>query len=267
MNDDLGTFNLSNIPDSFNPMKKQPGVVGNYKTKILGEPIGVIMAKLDKQTLDALWKDVSVMQENIIKDNTSEYHSVNEQLAGHIKHEYASTPEMRELLLPIVSSMANRHFMEFPYQLRILKKFYPTLPEQWKGSLDYSLRASWVNFQKKTEYNPIHNHGGLMSFVIWLKVPFKHEDERSYYPDTTVKNTAGFTFVINGEDGVAHEPILVDEQFEGQIAVFPSNLSHSVYPFYTSDEYRISISGNLYPEPITIDENLNKQWNETNYGE
>jgi len=27
--------------------------------------------------------------------------------------------------------------------------------------------------------------------------------------------------------------------------MFPSQLIHAVYPFYTSDEYRISVSGNI----------------------
>jgi len=27
--------------------------------------------------------------------------------------------------------------------------------------------------------------------------------------------------------------------------IFPSIIQHGVYPFYTSDEYRISVSGNI----------------------
>ena len=30
--------------------------------------------------------------------------------------------------------------------------------------------------------------------------------------------------------------------------MFPSYLNHMVYPFYTSDEYRISMSGNIFKE-------------------
>jgi hypothetical protein len=37
----------------------------------------------------------------------------------------------------------------------------------------------------------------------------------------------------------------VDKTFEGKIAFFPSKLSHCVYPFYSSDGIRISISGNI----------------------
>jgi hypothetical protein len=40
-------------------------------------------------------------------------------------------------------------------------------------------------------------------------------------------------------------PIPVDSSYEGTIMMFPSALNHGVYPFYTSDEYRISVSGNI----------------------
>ena len=40
--------------------------------------------------------------------------------------------------------------------------------------------------------------------------------------------------------------IPADESYAGKIILFPAKLSHTVYPFFTSDGYRISISGNLF---------------------
>jgi hypothetical protein len=37
----------------------------------------------------------------------------------------------------------------------------------------------------------------------------------------------------------------VDNTWEGKMALFPADLNHIVYPFYTSEDYRISISGNV----------------------
>ena len=37
----------------------------------------------------------------------------------------------------------------------------------------------------------------------------------------------------------------LDPSMEGYMVMFPSETQHCVYPFYTSDEERISISGNL----------------------
>jgi hypothetical protein len=41
----------------------------------------------------------------------------------------------------------------------------------------------------------------------------------------------------------------VDKTWEGKIAVFPAELNHQVYPFYNTDELRISISGNVRLSP------------------
>ena len=37
----------------------------------------------------------------------------------------------------------------------------------------------WVNFQRKYEFNPLHKHSGLLSFVIWMKIPYNFEDEKT----------------------------------------------------------------------------------------
>ncbi len=33
----------------------------------------------------------------------------------------------------------------------------------------------WVNSQRQMEFNPCHNHGGVLSFVIWMKIPTNWE--------------------------------------------------------------------------------------------
>ncbi|BCU96073.1 MAG: hypothetical protein CM15mV11_1480 [Caudoviricetes sp.] len=40
--------------------------------------------------------------------------------------------------------------------------------------------------------------------------------------------------------------IPLDKNYEWKMVLFPSRMYHGVNPFYTSDEYRVSISGNLY---------------------
>ena len=58
--------------------------------------------------------------------------------------------------------------------------------------------------------------------------------------------TSRFTFLnpcLNY--GVKATQIDVDKSFEGKGFMFPSKQSHMVYPFYTSNEYRITVSGNI----------------------
>ena len=58
--------------------------------------------------------------------------------------------------------------------------------------------------------------------------------------------TSKFTFhYVNVLGQMQHYTLNVDKEFEGNIALFPSHLNHSVNPFYTSDEFRISVAGNL----------------------
>ena len=121
-----------------------------------------------------------------------------------------------------------------------------------KSNVDLRLESAWVNFQKKGEFNPMHNHTGMYSFVLWYKIPYFSSIEEKASPGRKSNNNlAGkFEFIYSNILGsVTGAMIDVDRQWEGQILLFPSMLNHTVYPFYSSDEYRISIAGNLFIKP------------------
>ena len=79
---------------------------------------------------------------------------------------------------------------------------------------------------------------------------FKLEDERNMQNcknSRTVKLASTFQFVYTQILGkVVNFPLFVENGWEGRIVMFPSKLLHIVYPFQTSDDYRISIAGNLH---------------------
>jgi len=106
----------------------------------------------------------------------------------------------------------------------------------------------WVNFQKKYEFNPLHDHSGMFSFVIWMKIPYDYENEKEL---PWVKGSNGETSVGNFvlmDPSMSSHTFLMNKNMEGHCVLFPSNFFHMVYPFYTSDEERVSISGNIYFE-------------------
>ena len=113
------------------------------------------------------------------------------------------------------------------------------------GSHPYFLNEWWVNYQKQTEFNPMHSHGGVYSFVIWMKIPIDWEEQNK---DSTSRCPAksSFQFFYNGicGDSMLHEYRLTKED-EGKLLFFPSKLNHVVYPFYNSEEERVSVSGNI----------------------
>ena len=155
-------------------------------------------------------------------------------LAGVIQHEYSLENHTEELL---------------QYINEVMPSYFANWPDDYPGphpQVNYIKdgKTIWVNFQKKHEYNPIHFHSGVWSFVLWVDIPYNIEEE-----DRQRKIGTRFTFhypdILSG--GVRADLIRVDKSFEGKIIIFPSRLHHSVTPFYTSDGYRISISGNLMP--------------------
>lgn len=114
---------------------------------------------------------------------------------------------------------------------------------------EISLTDIWANFQKKLEYNPVHLHAGIISFIIFVKIPFSFENEdKLENTKKSLKHTNGrVTFLYQSmfDGGIMDHIIEVDKTYEGVLLMFPSKALHAVYPFYTSDEYRISISGNF----------------------
>ena len=121
-------------------------------------------------------------------------------------------------------------------------------------SFDLRLRNCWVNFMKKYEFNPIHNHSGLYSFVIFVKIPFELDEEFASPRTQNEKQRfpGCFSFYCgNGLGEFVPHVIEADRTWEQVIMLFPSITQHCVYPFYTSDDYRITVSGNLYLNPVT----------------
>lgn len=150
---------------------------------------------------------------------------VDHDLAGHITASYELPPE------------------SYQYQERIVKQL-----QMMSRHKSWQVTENWVNFQKKNEYNPFHRHGGDYSYVLWLTIPYNIEDEMNV---PVVKNSSSpcataFTLYYTDAMGqIRTEDFFPDKKDAGNFVVFPANLCHSVNPFYTSDEYRVSISGNL----------------------
>jgi hypothetical protein len=74
------------------------------------------------------------------------------------------------------------------------------------------------------------------------------EQEKAHvnYTGRNIQRLPAFNFHYTDAMGTIRNQILpVDKSFEGKLVLFPGNMNHSVTPFYTSDEYRITVSGNI----------------------
>ncbi len=125
-----------------------------------------------------------------------------------------------------------------------LGEFFPTNYRH-----PYFLSSFWVNYQKETEFNPLHKHpNSIYSFVIWMKIPTHHEDQKKLKIAFDANSHAISNFVFHYNDilgknrGYVYE---MSSEYEGTMLFFPSDLHHIVYPFYNCQEERISLSGNI----------------------
>jgi hypothetical protein len=157
----------------------------------------------------------------------------NQGLAGHLNNEYhlfKCKSYIEKLLLPLV------------YEYKNTFSGYECKNE------GYFLENTWVNFQKKHEFNPVHHHLGIFSFALWLRIPYYIEDEYKTFPNINPGEniTANFCFqYIDALGEIQRCPIPADKTYENKLLFFPAKMRHFVNPFYTSDEYRISVSGNF----------------------
>lgn len=171
------------------------------------------------------------LQATKIKNNFLTASKYNGSLVGNLEHEY-KLPNVDGLseVVEFLASVHNSHF------------------KCLKGTNNFELRDSWINFQKKYEFNPVHRHDGSFSFVIWLEIPYLKDEEEKHPSSVNAKGKAAGNFFVLYSDFLGNlttHQIPADKTYEGKMILFPSALWHGVNPFYTSDEYRISISGNL----------------------
>ena len=134
-----------------------------------------------------------------------------------------------------------------------------TVPAILTKNCKYKLHSLWVNFQKKYEFNPVHKHAGVFSFVVWMKIPssYKKECELPFVKNANTKcpNTFQMLF-INSLGKISQLNYNLEPEDEGKMLFFSSQFNHCVYPFYLSNKERISISGNIFLDPAEMAKNV-----------
>ena len=202
-----------------------------YSYHSLHDNYGYLLSHTPPEVLNELKLQINSLQKDFTKGT-----KMNHTLAGEIEHEYEILPQFQ-----------TKHFIKnLSEQLEIESQHIKT---NYNPTPTLILNNLWVNFQKKHEYNPMHSHSGVFSFVIWYQIPYLSEEEsnhRNFKPNKDLNTHGQFHFIHNMKtDNIFPIPIPVDKTNQGLIAIFPSSLYHIVYPFYTSDEYRITVAGNI----------------------
>ena len=191
-----------------------------YRADIRGEFNDFLLEHLEsiRDSQDA--RDMlvgNIEQQRYAPYPTEEFSSyVNEHLFNYLKDRY-----QRQLLI-------NRNI--FNDDAEALN------PE--KNTVKYHMGPGpWVNFSHKGEFNPMHNHGGIFSAVVFIDIPDELEEERE--SNSFISKTSGCLDFINESQHIVVRPQT------GTLYLFPAYLWHLVYPYH-SDVERVSMSFNIF---------------------
>ena len=110
---------------------------------------------------------------------------------------------------------------------------------------DLALNRFWVRASEVNDYQTLHSHQGVFSFVVWMRIPFDGNVERNIQGG--FRPQAGdFSMTYTDICGtIERKDWVLTPEFEGTMLLFPSSLNHVVYPHQTGDGYRISIAGDI----------------------
>jgi len=196
--------------------------------------IGVVRGHLPEDVVKDIWK--------LIEEGKKKPEDMKSDLAGNISS---------SLRLDTSSSLLD------DFKENVLPAFIDTTIKSYgapwrvtmKEGQGWNLESFWVNFQKKHEFNPPHDHSGVYSFVIWMQIPTSYAEQKKL-PVCAESNAdnhiSNFAFSYTNTMGrVSTFAYNMEKEAEGYMVMFPSQMLHQVFPFFESDGERISISGNV----------------------
>ena len=195
---------------------------------IYPENLGWLEYKLNSKEMDYVWRCIENKKNNCTKD-----------LAGNISASYDLMDRGDWFYNNVIRPLIHRYNEEFEN----LGNLIPTSTFH-----SFHMYKWWVNYQKQNEFNPNHDHSGLYSFVIWMKIPYNYEEQKKKDIARRSNSAQVSCFelsYLNIMGNIKTFQYRLSSKDEGRMLFFPAKLRHQVYPFYDSDEDRISISGNI----------------------
>lgn len=166
------------------------------------------------------------ISEKLLKNFNKSRNSYKKELANTIKEEFEFDKNL------------------FSEEIKPYLSTYLSVAENWynrKICKEIQITHCWINFMKKNEFIPLHDHNTDLSSVLYLKVPEKiEEDEIEFLNKFGGPGSIIFKY---GENKNLNITTTIFKPKKNDLLIFPSSLIHLVYPFKFEDE-RISIATN-----------------------
>lgn len=199
---------------------------------------GILSSKMDDTIFDDLKKYTGIILQG--KDNNKTFRR------NELKDKRVQGIEEAFYMKNIPENYKN-------YILSFCDNYWQHYNIRFQPNQKWVIDQIWINLQKKYEFRPNHAHsnndGEGLSFVTYIKIPYDQEKEDAYPNHTSlaeIRRNGKIEFTLHDLSGKMTSKLLdIDKSYEGTTILFPNSFVHCVYPFYTSDDYRISFAGNL----------------------
>lgn len=189
----------------------------------LVSPFGpsILFTTVDKNIIETL--------KEVAENSRHDHLRANEVLVGNIDKEFALN----------FNESQSKIFQDLMIQK--VEQYYNEKEQTEVKLIGAQFEHPWVNFQEANEFNPVHNHSGDLSYIIYLDIP---NNVREEYTQSKVSVRGIIEFSFNNS-------FFKISPKTGDMIIFPSDLFHCVYPF-ESNETRISLAGNVNNPEIKI---------------
>ena len=141
------------------------------------------------------------------------------------------------------------------FEEEVLKPAINKYAEQWGWPMnlksthyhDLSFNRFWTRITTNDQYQSLHDHQGVFSFTIWLKIPTDWKDEQEGDVGFSHPEATDFIFTYTDTMGrIQKFNYKLCPDMEGTMVVFPSDFNHMVLPGWTKEgEYRIAVAGDI----------------------
>lgn len=186
----------------------------------------ILKSSIPQNIVDEVNKKADVILEDEKKSEELDYSG---NLAGNVNKEIAlSLGEIKSLEL-VVNKLVTEYIVK-------------TVGSQFNPETTNMTYTSWVVSQYAGDFNPVHIHDSQLSGVFFLKVPPGYEEE--YRREDHYPSVGCLEFLGSVPNTFSKHSYMAKPQI-GDLYLFPSWLSHQVYPFRSEGERR-SMAFNIH---------------------